>query len=277
MRQQRVDPDQGVAAVAARQHGVVTTRQLRDAGLSPDAIKRRAASGRLHRVFRGVYAVGHAGLSDEGRWMAAVLACGRGALLSHRSAAELWGLLEPSRGVVQVSVPTPGGRRARPGLRVHRAASLDARARTAHRGIPVTAPARTLADLGGSVPPWEYRQAVREAAFRGLAADDQEDEVAATRSELELGFLRLCRRHRLPEPEVNVRLGPFTVDFLWRSRRLVVETDGYRAHRGRQAFEDDRERDNELAALGYQVVRFTHRKLVEDPEGAVSVLRARLG
>lgn len=262
--------------LAARQHGVVTGRQLRDAGLSPDAIKRRVAIGRLHRVFRAVYAVGHAGLGKEASWMAAVLACGRGAVLSHRSAAELWALLKPSGGLVHVSVPTPGGRRSRPGLRVHRASSLTARQTTARNGIPVTTPARTLGDLRAELPPWELRQAIREAAFRRLVVDDREGDVEGTRSELELRFLRLCRRQRLPEPEVNARVGRFAVDFLWREQRLVVETDGYRAHRGRQAFEDDRERDNELVARGYQVLRFTRRKVVEDPSGVLALLRARL-
>jgi hypothetical protein len=182
--------------------------------------------------FTGVYAVGHPGLSAQGRWMAAVLACGEGAVLSHRSAAELWKMLDPASGLIQVSVPTTAGRRRRAGIRLHRRRSLDARSMS-HKGIPVTTPAQTIADLTGNVAPAQLRRAIRQAEVLGLRTGVAAGEP--TRSELEHRFLRLCHRHRIPMPEVNVRVGKFEVDFLWRQRRLIVETDGYRFHRGSAA------------------------------------------
>jgi hypothetical protein len=196
--------DATAAAIAARQHGVVTYEQLLWVGLTQSAIQRRIAKGRLHRLYRGVYAVGHRGLSREGSWKAATLACGSGAALSHRSAAELWGMLEPADGVIHVSIPAKGGR-------------------------------RTLEDLRREVTAGELRRALREAEFRRLPVDRFELVSDRAGSELELALLAVCRRHRLPSPEVNVMVGPFEVDFLWRRGRLVVETDGYDAHRGRVA------------------------------------------
>jgi very-short-patch-repair endonuclease len=139
----------------------------------------------------------------------------------------------------------------------------------------VTTAARTIADLRRVVPPQQLRRAVREAAVLGL---DRSGNVEAepTRSELEHRFLLLCRRHRLPMPEPNAALGPFTADFLWREPALIIETDGYRYHRGRQAFEDDRARDTELRLMGYEVVRFTYRQVVDDPERVAAILRALL-
>src|SRR3954452_22681895 len=128
MRQKLVSPDQIISRIAARQHGVITLGQLVEAGLSPSGISRRVAAGRLHRVYRGVYAVGHAGLSNEGRWMAAVLACGEGAVLSHRSAAEHWKLLEPFTSPIHVTVRGDSGRSKRRGLLIHRASSLTSSA-----------------------------------------------------------------------------------------------------------------------------------------------------
>ncbi len=133
MRTQLAKPDAVIAGIAARQHGVLTFAQLVGAGLSRGAIARRAAAGRLHRVHRGVYAVGHVGLSNEGRWMAAVLVCGLGAVLSHRSAAELWTLLGPAGGLIDVTVPTVNGRGRRSGLRIHRSPSLASGAAIASR------------------------------------------------------------------------------------------------------------------------------------------------
>jgi very-short-patch-repair endonuclease len=242
--------------------------------------------------------------------MAAVLACGRGtavvhggggdpaaadekwtslldrwgAAISHRSAAVLWGLLPSVGEAVDVSIPGYGGRSNRPGIRVHRSASLRSEEVTLNRGIPVTKPTRTIADLRrtvsarrrrGVVSAKELRRATRQAEVLGLSLDPGLDSDR-TRSELERDFLRLCRRHRLPEPEVNVGIGGLLVDFVWHGRRLVVETDGYRYHRGRRAFENDRDRDLRLRALGYDVVRFTDRQVTAEPKRVVTILRSAL-
>ena len=266
--------DAQAAAIAARQHGVASSRQLREAGLSATEIRNRVRRGRLHRVHRSVYAVGHPGLSNEGRWMAAVLACGEGAVLSHRSAAELWALLPAAKGDVHVTVPGRGGRDKRRDIHLHRSPSLRTTATTRHKRIAVTTPARTLTDLRRTIDPALYRKAVREAEFRNLALGAAPTDH--TRSELERAFLRLCRRRRLPLPEVNVRIGDFTVDFLWREERLIVETDGYAAHRGRQAFEDDHARELALHADGYRLRRFTDRQVRRQPDAVAAVVARAL-
>jgi len=238
--------------------------------------------------------------------MAAILACGEvvsangdhekndsatrtvldhwGAALSHRSAAAHWGLLPSADGPVDVSVPGNGGKAIRPGIRLHRSLLLLPAAVTLRGGIPVTTPVRTIADLRraaggdrrrGLISPKELRRAIRQADVLGLPIGDEETRDR-TRSELERDFPRLCRRHRLPIPEVNVRVGPHLVDFLWRDRLLVVETDGYIYHRGRGAFEDDRVRDLALRGLGYEVVRLADRQLSEEPHRIASVLEACL-
>jgi very-short-patch-repair endonuclease len=229
----------------------------------------------LHRIHRGVYAVGHRALSSEGRWIAAVLACGPGAVLSHRSAAALWEIAPIPTGQVEVTVPTRAGRRSRRGISVYRSSTLGAGDVTRHRNIPVTTPARTIFDLQRIASEREVRRALREAGVRGLPIGDQVQHDG-TRSELERSFLRLCHRHRLPLPEVNVKVGPFTVDFLWRDRRLIVETDGWQSHRGRGAFEDDRARDVELRPLGYEIVRFTYRQVIWEPARVADLLRRLL-
>jgi hypothetical protein len=158
-----------------------------------------------------------------------------------------------------VIVAGDGGRERRAGIRVHRSRSLVAVDVTLCRGISVTTPARTIADLRAAisagriaVSPGELRRAVRQASVIGLPIGEEGGD--RTRSDLERSFLCLCRRHRLPAPEVNVPVGTYLVDFLWRDRRFVVETDGYLYHRGRAAFRDDRSRDLELARLGYEVL-----------------------
>jgi hypothetical protein len=268
-------PDRALAGIAARQHGVVSVRQVRAVGLDKHAVYARVRTGRFHAVHRGVYAVGHRGLSREGRWMAAVLACGDGAVLSHRSAAALWELLRPSDGPIDVSTPARSGRSRRSGVRLHRRTSLDSEAITRRRGIPVTTPARTVADLRGSVLPRLHRRAIRQAELAGYAL---RPEVATdrTRSDLERDFLGLCRRAGLPPPEVNVRVGRWTVDFLWPARRLAVETDSYRYHRGAVAFEDDRARDLGLRARGFQVRRFSESQVREEAAQVAADLRDAL-
>jgi very-short-patch-repair endonuclease len=281
MRLQSAQPDEVVAAIASRQRGVITFDQLLDAGLSPGGVQRRVASGRLHRVYRGLYAVGHTALSNEGRWLAAVLACGEGAVLSHRSAAEHLGLLEVGVGPIDVSTPGRAGRLKRAGLRIHRPSSLPRSDVIERDGIAVTTPARTIADLKRTASREVVAQAQKAASFKGWELGSEEEGFGAggklrTRSELETRFMRLCSRRHLQRPEVNVRLGPYTVDFLWPASRLVVETDGWRGHRGRQAFEDDRTRDAWLRARGYEVLRFSWRQVVDEPAAVVAVLRRYL-
>jgi hypothetical protein len=239
-------------------------------------VRERLRAGRLYRLHRGVYAVGHTAPSDERRWMAAVLALGDGAVLSHRSAASLWGLLPPRDDPVDVSVPRRAGRRQRQGIRIHRPVSLEPADVTRRRGIPVTSPARTLADLRKAVSAHELRRAVRQADFLGLPTG-RDVESDGTRSELEGRFLGLCRRYHLPKPAVNTRIEAMTVDFCWVAQRLVVETDGYRYHRGQAAFEQDRARDLRLRALGYQVVRLSYRQVLDEAPRVAIVLRAALG
>jgi very-short-patch-repair endonuclease len=300
MRQQSDTPGQTVAGIAARQHGVLSFAQLRSAGLSKGAIARRSRSGHLHRVHRGVYAVGHTNLSPHGKWMAAVLACRKeasvthpvtilahwGAAISHRSAATLWQLLPDADGPVDVSAADTAGRKKRHGIRLHRCRALLPAFVTSHQGIPVTTPARTIADLrsaavqpgrlGGAITPQELRRAIRQAEMLGLKTD-AESFTERTRSDLELAFLRLCRRSRVPEPEVNICLDSLEVDFLWREQLLVVESDGYRYHRGRTAFEKDRDRDLKLRARGYEVLRLSYRQVFDEPARVAYVLKLALG
>ena len=248
-----------------------------EAGLTQDAVKRRISAGRLHRIHRGVYAVGHSGLSHEGTWMAAVLACGAGAVLSHRSGAELWGLLPVRHGLIEVTIATDSGRARRRGVRIHRCPSLPSAMTACYKRIPVTTPARTIADLRRTASVDDVRKAIREAQFQRLRVDDEAaKEEELTRTKLERNFVRVCRRHRLPRPEVNVWVGPFQVDFLWREHRLVVETDGWQAHGGRMAFEEDRARDLELKLLGFEVVRFTYRQVATKPDKVAAKLRVLL-
>jgi very-short-patch-repair endonuclease len=267
--------DSGIAKIAARQHGVVTVGQLRRAGLDKHAVRARVKAGRLFALHRGVYAVGYPGKSQEARWMAAVLACGDRAAVSHGSAAALWGFLALPVGPVDVATPSRSGRIARPGIRLHRFESLTPGETTRRSGIPVTTPARTIADLSGTVPAWQWRRAVRQAEVSGLAlgAGTTTDR---TRSDVERDFLRLCRRHDIPSPEVNVRVGRWTVDFLWPRQRLAVETDSYRYHRGTIAFEDDHARDLGLRRRGFEVRRFTGRQIRNEPALIVADLREAL-
>lgn len=208
--------------------------------------------------------------------MAAVLACGERAVLSHLSAAELWELLRPQDGPVHVSTLARSGRRKREGIRLHRCTSLVSGTTTRRHDIPVTTPARTLADLRGAVPAWQWRRAVRQAelARYRLGAAVETDR---TRSDLERDFLRLCRRYGLPAPEVNVKVGRWTVDFLWRDRRVAVEADSYDYHRGRIAFQDDRARDLDLRRGGFEVRRFSERQINDQPAEIAADLRDALG
>jgi very-short-patch-repair endonuclease len=250
MRRNVDKPDQIVARIAARQHGVVRLEQLLLAGLTHAAVQRRVEAGRLHRLYRGVYAVGHRNLSREGRWLAAVFACGEGAVLSHGSAAALWRLSPTSPQLAHVTVSGTTGHAQRPGIRLHRSTTLTRKETTQRHGIPVTTQTRTLRDLGYG--------------------------PERTRSDLERLFLRICRKHGIPKPEVNTKLGPYEVDFLWRAERLIVEVDSWKYHSGRRAFEADRARDRELSRRGFVVLRFTDRELSVEPDAVILSLRAHL-
>jgi very-short-patch-repair endonuclease len=211
-----------------------------------------------------------------------VLECWRAAV-SHRTALVLWALLPAKAGLCDVIVRGGGGRAARSDLRVHRSRSLLPGDVTLRRGIPVTTPVRTVADLrtaislgrSGAISGGELRKAIRQANVIGLPLAD-DDAAERTRSDLERDFLAICRRHRIPRPEVNVLIGSCLVDFLWREERLVVETDGYRYHRGRDVFQDDRGRELRLMRLGYGVLRLSEAQIDEAPKEVGEALRAEL-
>lgn len=203
--------------------------------------------------------------------MAAVLACGRGAVLSHRAAAAAWRLLPDQGAPIDVSVRSDAGKKMRHGIRLHRRPSLDPKAVTQHRRIPTTTPAVTIVDLSKVARPTDVRRARRQAEVLGLPIDDK-SEGDVTRSELEVLFLKLCRAHRLPTPEVNVWIAGLLVDFVWRKRRLIVETDGYRYHRGRTSFEDDRARDLQLRSHGFEVVRLTYNQVSRQSRETANIL-----
>jgi very-short-patch-repair endonuclease len=278
-----------VSEFASRQHGVVTRAQLLRAGLSPDVIDNRVKARWLRALHRGVYGVGPV-TAPYAHEMAAVLACGEGAVLSHRSAAELWRLVPcPAHDrPVDVTVPAAGGRR-RPGIRVHRVRYLQRDETTRVKSIPITTPTRTLVDLAAELTSSELQQAVAQAETRNLTSGRRllallaryprrpgtpalrallrsYDRPALTRSAAEDRFLALARRAQLPAPDVNVALGSYEVDFLWRDERLVVEVDGFAFHASRAKFEADRRRDAELAAQGFQVMRVTWRQIIDEPE-----------
>jgi very-short-patch-repair endonuclease len=279
----------GEAAVvlAARQHGVVTTAQLVAVGLGRGAIAHRVRRGWLVPLFRGVYRVGPIA-APRGREMAAILACGPSAALSHHTAAALWEI-RPHTGDVHVTV---SGRQPRnkPGLHIHRSHSLDAAVRD---GLPLTTPARTLIDLAPLLRQHELDRAIEQTQILGLATRNEiagqldgrrgarslqaalEDEPSLTRSEAERRLLDLVREARLPRPETNAMVGGYEVDMLWGKQRLVVEVDGYAFHSGRAAFERDRRRDAALQAAGYRVIRFTWRQITRESHAVVAML-ARL-
>ncbi len=231
--------------------------------------------------------------------MAAVLACGEGAVLSHVSAAVLWELLKPLDRPVHVSIPTTSGRKSRRGIHLHRCSALQApaerspspsylhqeggrgrRLTTRRHNIPVTTVQRTIEDLCASpalLPPHLIRRAMRQAELKGYHLEGIESD--RTRSDLETLFLTLIRPHRdrIPSPEVNVKLGRWTVDFLWRRQRLVAETDFWTYHRGSVAFHDDHARDLDLRSAGYSILRFTDLQLENEPKRVIEDLERGLG
>jgi hypothetical protein len=283
MRPENSTPlDVGLAELAERQFGVVSLGQLRALGLGERGVRHRVRAGRLRRLHRGVYAVGHGALGREGRRLAAVLACGEGAVLSHRSAAAHWGLLASQAALIDVTAPAT--RAGVPGIRLHRSRFLDAQDTTNHQGIPITSVPRTLLDLAATIRSDRLERALAQAqrlelydhkaiesviarsnGHRGtgaLAKAISREDPKWTRNDYEAWFLALVREAGLPEPMVNESLAApdhprLDPDFCWPTHRLIVETDGWQTHRTRAAFEQDRRRDAALQADGWRVVRFT--------------------
>ncbi len=302
--------------LAKKQHGVVARSQLADLGLGPAAIRHRLSNGRLHPLMRGVYAVGRPEVGDRGRWMAAVLACGPRALLSHRSAAALMRIREPWRGPVEVVIPSDAHRRC-PGIRVYRRVpwvpdnadgaaaagvvphSLEPLRPWFVEDIPVTGPVVILVDLATSLPTGQLEAAVNEADHLGLV--DPETLRAAldllprrpgrrrlrtlldtatrtlTTTELERRFLPLARAAGLPLPETQAHLGSHRVDFYWPELDLIVETDSLRYHRTAFKQAADKRRDNAHAGSGLVTLRFTHGQVRYEPDYVRAELRAMAG
>ncbi len=238
-------------------------------------VTRRVQAGHLHRLHRGVYAVGHRNLSWRGRWLAAVLAFGDGAALSHSSAAALWEYLRPIRGPVHVTLGAENGRARRGGIQLHRSRTLAPSHVTSRYGIPVTTPARTIEDIRCTIEPYLFRRALRQAELAGHRVPHL-DNTRRTRSDLELLFLALCEDHDLPRPLVNHRVHGHLVDFYFADHRLAVETDSWEYHRGSVPFEDDHARDLVLRTHGIETRRYTGDQLEGASEAVLADLRAAL-
>jgi very-short-patch-repair endonuclease len=291
--------DREIAALAVRQHGVVAHEQLIALGLESRAIAHRLVAGRLHAIHRGVYAVGHPVLGIRGHWMAAVLACGPGAALSHASAAALWDMRRTATRSIDVTARRTG--RKRPGLRIHRPRRLPPDEVTTREGVPVTTPARTILDMAATLSRSRLEHLLDQAEIRELTDYPALDAIAKahpghhgssrlqralatyfagtdlSRSDLEILFRDLCRRHGLPQPRVNHDVAGKEVDFLFAEQRLIVETDSWRYHKTRHAFENDRARDVLTLRAGYRTLRFTDRRLEREPRAvaeAIAVLLA---
>ena len=293
--------DRLASMIAREQHGLVARRQLLAIGFSGRAVERRIERGVLHPVHRGVYALGFRLRSKEARWMAAVLACGPGAVLSHRSAARIWGLSPGSSRAIEVT--RTRGWRAPDGVVVHRG-PVPADERTEVEGIPVTTVPRTVLDYAVGASRGEVERALNEMEVRQLRdalsirdllaryprrrgsavvralLDEGAETRGVTKRELEERFAALVERHGLPRPRRNADLAVrgrlFNVDCLWPDARLVVELDGRAAHGTRKAFEADRERDRLMLADGWRVMRITWAQLCEEEKAVTADLCAAL-
>jgi hypothetical protein len=279
--------------LAKRQHWVLSLLQLQLAGLTDSAVRKRAAAGRLHRIYRGVYAIGRPELTARGRWMAATLAYGPTAVLSHRSAAVLWEFHVSEGAKTHVTLPSSNAR-ARAGIEVHRSATLTDADLTCVDGIPCTSVARTLVDFADHAKRRDVERSLDQAELLRLfdlrAVEDALgraghrrgatllaavlDDYAGptlTREGLEERFLDLCRSASLPAPAVNAWIAlddgiAYQADFLWRAECLILETDGRDVHTTRRAFEHDRLRDQRLTRAGFTVLRFTWRQVTRDAD-----------
>jgi hypothetical protein len=294
MEQQGRSVDRLIARIAGRGHGVVSRKALLANGVSPEQIRRRLRRGSLIAVHRGVYRVGHEAASTEARYLAAVLACGEGALLGGRAAAHLWGLLKGAAPRPEVLCPTE--RRLR-GVLTRRARPLRSEDAARCRGIAVTTVARTLVDLAHVLSEPALARACHEAEVRHRTTPEQVEgvlarlpnspgartlrpilhgEVRVTLSRLESAFLERLRAAGLPLPETNRPAGRRRVDCRWPARRLTVELDSYRYHRSRHAWESDRRREREAYARGDELRRYTWADVFNDPRAMLRELRALL-
>jgi len=295
-------PDERLARIAARRHGLVSHRQIAAVGLSRNAVARRVDQGRLQRLHRGVYAVGHAQRTPEARWMAAVMACGPGAVLSHLDGAALWKIYDGAGDHVHVTTTSRAGR-SLPGVRVHRPRRLEPEDVTVRSGIPVTTVARTLVDLTDVLGEDRILRAIREAEFLRLLDLDTLDAAVGrahgrrrlstlreamaehrpgqiVRHELEHRFLELVRAAGLPAPETNVKVRArgrrYEIDCLWREQQVAVELDGRAAHARTTAFESDRRKDAALNANGLRPLRFTWHRVTREAADVIAELEATL-
>ena len=291
MAHQKLQPA-SLWAVARRQHGVVTRGQLIELGFSPDAVKHRVRRGRLHPVWRGVYAVGRPELTRHGLFMAAVLACGTEAALSHASAAALWGIRPQRADDIEISMPAHVLRR-RPGITAHRRC-LTEQEKTVRHGIPVTSPATTIVDLAPGLTRHELETAINEAdkldlidpeALRAAAREMGRRRGASTvrrvldhrtftltDSETERRILPIAREAGLPLPLTQQYVNDFKVDFYWPDLGLIVETDGLRYHRTPAEQARDRLRDQTHTAAGLTCLRFTRAQVRFEPAHVGAVL-----
>lgn len=285
-----------LAELAKKQHGVVSIEQLRGLGYSQEAIRYATKAGRLHPICRGVYAVGHAGISRHGQCLAAVLSWGDGALLSHRSAAWLWGLTKRWQATIEVTAVSP--RRLRESICVHSAEVLIPDDCAWSDGIPVTAIPRTLLDFA-AVDPYFLSHALdnahrlglldliaidaliaRSRGFRGVARLRTALEIhrpsAFTRSGLERRFLDLTRRAGLPRPSMNFFVEGYELDAYWPTERFAVELDTYDYHGSPLAFESDRIKQENLKMAGIEMTRVTGMRMNREPKVVVDRLRLLL-
>jgi very-short-patch-repair endonuclease/predicted transcriptional regulator of viral defense system len=286
-----------LAELAERQYGVVTARQLRGLGFSGAAIGRMARAERLHRVHRGVYAVGHRVVAPRARCLAAVLACGKGAVLSHGAAAWLWGLAPGLSTPVDVTVPSHGQRHQ--GIALHHSSTLTAPEHGLLAGIPVTSWSRTMLDVAATRSAWELNDAVERAerrevldvgaidallrrrrGDRGVARLRLSTEIyrdpAPSRARSERLFLAMVKRAGLPRPAINTWVERFEIDAYWETERFAVEIDGWEAHRTRWAFEDDHLRWEEMKLAEIEVVPISARRIEAHPAEVGRRLRTLL-
>jgi very-short-patch-repair endonuclease len=287
--------EQVIARIASRQHGVVTWAELRKEEITENEIRRRATTGALIAVYRGVYRVGHAAPSIEASFIAAVKACGRGAVLSGRAAAYLWGLIKGKPPPPEVTAP---GEHEFDGIVTHRArAGIDRRDIRKRQGIPVTSIPRTIVDLAAEAEVGELARIFHEAAVKYRTRPEHVEEVlrrrpnakgakrlraamygdqAVTLSELEDAFIALLRAANLPLPKTNKRKGGHLIDFRWPELGLTIELDSYRYHATRYAWERDHDRNRDARKRGDRLERFTWEDVFERPRETTEALRQLL-